>query len=478
MMNKRRALILTVAVAGVVAMGAGCGKKVTAESLIESVTKNMEEKKSVEANMLLEFDGGFSAMQDGASFGIDMSMSMDADLQAINDKDNKNSDASYMKGTIKVEMMGANVSMDMENYMVPEDGKMAVYTGTQGQWVREEQDIEDSESLESEMLGMDLKSFIKDGGKVELAKETEKVGDKECYKLTVGVSGDMFSELMDMSSGMMGDALPSDDIDFSEATLDYVMYIDKKEEVPVKIVVDGKDMMNSVIGALEESEVSADISKFDISVEIKGFDTIDEIKVPEDVKAQAIDANAAGGLLDDTLDDTESETEEDLEDESEEETGETDEAGNPVISNYKGIYKAAVAAPEGYEVGYTSDTMIGIDKETDTVIFDANYMFDDYTTTDEMKEQSMQSVIDEYPDEYADYKKSEVMEFDLNGQKVTWFYETYKFMKSPCVNVTAWIAVDEETMFVCELDKFRIDEQPVDVTEEEVRALFAGVTIR
>ena len=75
-------------------------------------------------------------------------------------------------------------------------------------------------------------------------------------------------------------------------------------------------------------------------------------------------------------------------------------------------------------------------------------------------------------------KRSEVMEFDLNGQKVTWFYETYKFMKSPCVNVTAWIAVDEETMFVCELDKFRVDEQPVDVTEEEVRALFAGVTIR
>ena len=122
--------------------------------------------------------------------------------------------------------------------------------------------------------------------------------------------------------------------------------------------------------------------------------------------------------------------------------------------------------------------MIGIDKETDTVIFDANYMFDDYTTADEMKEQSMQSVIDEYPDEYADYKKSEVMEFDINGQKVTWFYETYKFMKSPCVNVTAWIAVDEETMFVCELDKFRVDEQPVDVTEEEVSALFAGVTIR
>ena len=322
MMNKRRALILTVAVAGVVAMGAGCGKKVTAESLIESVTKNMEEKKSVEANMLLDFDGGFSAMQDGASFGLDMKMSLDADLQAINDKDDKNSGASYMKGAIKMEMMGANVSLDMENYMVPEDGKMAVYTGTQGQWVREEQDIEDSASLESEMLGMDLKSFIKDGGKVELAKETEKVGDKECYKLTVGVSGDMFSELMDMSSGMMGDALPSDDIDFSEATLDYVMYIDKKEEVPVKIVVDGKEMMNSVMGALEESEVSVDISKFDISVEIKGFDTIDEIKVPEDVKAQAIDASDAGGLLDDTLDDTESETEEETE-EYEEETGET-----------------------------------------------------------------------------------------------------------------------------------------------------------
>lgn len=473
-MNKRSALILTVAVAGVVAMGAGCGKKVTAESLIESVTKNMEEKKSVEANMLLDFDGGFSAMQDGASFGLDMKMSLDADLQAIHDKDDKDSSASYMKGTIKMEMMGANVSLDMENYMVPEDGKMVTYTGTQGQWVREEQDIEDSESFESEMLGMDLKGFIKDGGKIELAKETEKVGDKECYKLTVGVSGDMFSELMEMSSGMMGDALPSEDIDFSEATLDYVMYIDKKEEVPVKVVVDGKDMMNSVMGALEESEVSVDISKFDISVEIKGFDTVDEIKVPEDVKAQATDGGESGGLLDDTIGEAESE----LEEEYEEEEGMVDANGNPMISNYEGTYIATIVLPEGYEAGYASDTFLGINKDSETVAYDANYMFNDYTTIDDMKEKSMEATVEEYGDEYADYKRSEVMTFDVNGQKVMWFFETYTFMESPAARATAWLPVADETMFVCELNKFSMDEQQMDVSEEEMQAMFAGITIQ
>lgn len=43
-MKKKHVLILTAAVAGAVALGAGCGKKVTAESLIDEVTKTHRRK--------------------------------------------------------------------------------------------------------------------------------------------------------------------------------------------------------------------------------------------------------------------------------------------------------------------------------------------------------------------------------------------------------------------------------------------------
>ena len=224
-MKKKHVLILTAAVAGAVALGAGCGKKVTAESLIDEVTKNTQEKSSVEGKMLLDFEGTVSVEQDGASAGLDMAMNADLDMQSTYNKDDPNDSSMYLKGKMKVEMMGANVSVDMENYTVPEDGKIVTYTGTQGEWMRQEADMDDAANIQSEMLGFDLKGFTEDGGKIELAEETEKVGDKECYKLTIGVSGDMIDDLMNMSSGMMGESMPIDSLDFSETSLDYVMYI-------------------------------------------------------------------------------------------------------------------------------------------------------------------------------------------------------------------------------------------------------------
>lgn len=37
-------------------------------------------------------------------------------------------------------------------------------------------------------------------------------------------------------------------------------------------------------------------------------------------------------------------------------------------------------------------------------------------------------------------------------------------MDSPCVDATAWIEVDEETMFTCEIAKFSMD-GAVDITK-------------
>lgn len=483
-MKKKHVLILTAAVAGAVALGAGCGKKVTAQSLIEQVTKNIQEKSSVEGNLVLDFEGTVSVEQDGASAGIDMAMNMDMDMQSTYDKDNPKDNATYLNGKMKVAMMGANVSVDMENYTVPEGDKMVTYTGTQGQWTRQEAEMDDSENISNEMFGFDLKGFTEDGGKIELADKTEEIGGKKCYKLTVGVSGDMLGELLDMPSGMMGGSMPTDGLDFSEASVDYVMYIDKKEKLPVKVSIDAASMMNSMMDTLDETGVAVDVSKFEISAEVEGYDTVDEIKVPDDVKASAADGNGNGGLLDDSLGGSlgdalgggsEDDMEFEDETEAEEETGETDAAGNPVITSYEGTHKAIIVLPEGFEAGYMSDTFLGADN--DDIDADANYMFNDYTTSSEMEKAVKEDMVKEDPENYSDYKRSAVQEFEVNGHKVRWFKESYKFMDSPCVDVTAWIEVEKETMFTCEINKFSMEEA-VDITQEEISALLGGVTIQ
>lgn len=481
-MKKKHVLILTAAAVSVVALGGGCGKKVTAESLIEQVTKNIQDKSSVEGNLVLDFEGSVSVEQDGASAGLDMAMNMDMDMQSTYDKDNPQDNATYLKGKMKVEMMGANVSVDMENYTVPEGDKMVTYTGTQGEWMRQEADKEDSENTSGEMFGFDLKSFTEDGGKIELADETEEIDGKKCYKLTVGVSGDMLGNLLDMPSGMMGGSMPTDGLDFSEASVDYVMYIDKKEKLPVKVSIDAASMMNSMMDTLGETGVAVDVEKFEILAEVEGYDTVDEIKVPDDVKASAVDGNGNGGLLDDSLGgslggalggDNGDDMDLEEETEAEEETGETDAAGNPVITSYEGTHKATIVLPEGFEAGYMSDTFLGADNDD----IDVNYMFNDYTTSSEMEKSVKEDMVKADPENYSDYKRSAVQEFEVNGYKVRWFKESYKFMDSPCVDVTAWIEVEKETMFTCEINKFSMEEA-VDITQEEISALLGGVTIQ
>lgn len=471
-MKKRQIFILTAALAGAAVMGVGCGKKMTAEDLIAEVSKNTEDKKSVEANLKMDFAGKISMKQSGVTAGVDMAMGVDMDLEALMDKENPENASTYMKGTMDMEVLGANMSIEMENYTIVEDGKAVTYTGAQDMWTREEQDLD--EGVQNEMLGMDLESLVKDGTKVELADQTEKIGDKECYKLTIGVSGDVLNEMMDMSSGLMaGAAVDTDEFNFSDSTLDYVMYVDKSEKLPVKITVDAKSMMDSIMKALEESGASAEIEKFDVVVEVKDYDTVDEIKVPDDVKEQAVDASG-GGLLDDGLGGAMG-TDDGLGDVTgaADETWETDANGNPVITNYDGDLSVSIVLPEGFEIGYADGSFLGVNSGDAS----ASYMFNDYTTDEDMVNDTMDSLIEEYPDEYLNYQKSEVMEFELNGQKVRWFKENYSYVDNPCVDATAWIALDEDTMFVCEIDKFGVAEGG-DITQEDIAAMFGGVTLQ
>lgn len=229
-MKKVRIFLFTAVMAGVMLLGAGCGKeKVTAEGLIQQVSENMNDCKSIEANMKMDF---LLSMPSEQEVG-DTNMNMDVDLQAVMDSEATEKFSLHMDGKIGMEVAGATVDMAMEAYIVPEDDELATYTGTQGIWVREAVPISEENSAQQEVFAVSFDELTKENVKMILDEEKVTVGDKSCYKVTMDMNGRALQNMLNMSSGALGDMVAStDSVDFSKAAFDYVLYIDEKAKLP------------------------------------------------------------------------------------------------------------------------------------------------------------------------------------------------------------------------------------------------------
>lgn len=96
-MKKVRIFLFTAVLVGVMLLGAGCGKeKVTAEGLIQQVSENMNDCKSIEANMKMDFLLSMPSEQEAG----DTNMNMDADLQAVMDSEATEKFSLHMDGKI------------------------------------------------------------------------------------------------------------------------------------------------------------------------------------------------------------------------------------------------------------------------------------------------------------------------------------------------------------------------------------------
>lgn len=465
-MKKKHVSYLVLAVLAAVSLAGGCkSEKVTPEELMTQVTENVESKKSADANMSLDFAGNISQEANGTSVSVDMTMGMEADIQTTYGNDKESS--SYLKGTIKMSMMGISFSADMESYVVPEDGKLVSYTGAQGQWTRAETDTKD---ISDELLNMDFAEMIKDDkASVTMADETEKIGEKDCYVVTMTMTGEAVSEFMDASSQMLDSVIGQSELDFSDTKLDYIIYIDKKEKLPVKMTVNAAELYDAVMQKIDG--VSADIRQFDITIGIDGYDTVEAITVPDDVKQKAADSTAAGTSVIGGADGPTSVYLADGEDKTD--SYAQDEDGNFILTNYEGTHEAVIGTPNGYKNEYASASFVYYSKNDITL----DYGFYDYTTAEDMTVYYTSENLTKDNENYTDYTMSEVMQTEAGGQKISWFKETYNYMDTPCAECKAWITVDDELQFVCSISAMGFD-GPVDVDEAVIKEAFEHVTIK
>lgn len=437
-------LIVLLAVAAVFS---GCGKKekVTAESLMEEVSANMEDVQSARMNLLAEISMGIK--QSGIS--MDMDIDLDMDLETTNDPV-----AAHIDADMSMSLMG--LSMEMENYTVEENGKLVTYNGVAGEWTRTEEPL-DKDRSES------VNAMIANGTSYELQDKTEKLNGQEVYVLNGKVSG----RYMEGMIGEVPDAMGGLTVDWSKLVMDIVVKIDKETKRPVEARIDCGDtleeLMKSAMASAGVGEAEISIKEFIMTCTYESFNDVEEIVVPEDVKAAARSAGSSAGgsgSLDEFLNNSQPESDlpsvspENLEAEG---ILKPNADGTYTLMNFWGNGDSVnIAVPAGYEFSaYSDDTYLAFNDTFDRDFDDVSisYMLDDDYTEEEMIDYYMED-IDLYQ-ESADYSDIEVEgpnRIEVNGRNVSYVKFSYVYDKDLYyVEYHAWTFLPNGQVVQCDV---------------------------
>ena len=470
-------LFLAVALVLLLMSASGCGKeKVTAKSLMEEVSANMEEVESARMNLKADITMGMK--QSGIS--MDLEMNMDMDIESTKDPA-----AAYIKGNLSMNLMGIN--MEMESYSVVEDGKAVSYAGMAGEWTRTEAPIENG----SEMAG--INGMFADGTSFDLQKKTEKIDGREVYVLEGEISGRYMEDVMEDMSGTMGD------IDWSDMTMDVVLKIDAKTKMPVEAVMDCGDalsgLMEGAMAAAGAGDAEVSIDDFIMTCTYESFDDVDEIVVPESVKKAAGGSSNTQSSLDSFLNNSEPqsdipsslpEQETESGQESEAESGDTaplqNADGTYTLTHFFGKDSSVnVAVPEGYEVSPYSDSEYLTFTDTSDQPFNdiyIGYMLDDDYTEEEMEEYYISDVeYYEKDDSYSDVEVQEKKTVNVDGRDVSYVKISYVYEKdSYYVDYGIWTFLPDGGVVQCEVTETSY-QTPCSVLDDSiVETVMSGIS--
>ena len=289
-MKKSRIIAILLAAVMALASLTGCSLfKPTAVSITKKVMKNLETVKSVKGNIRADYEGPASVE------GIEFNLALNADLQMETVKD---SGVSHVKGSVGTELpVFGEISLPVESYMQTGDDEAVVYASMDGEnWLKLENDEENEQKTEKlpdykVMFGI-LQKIVSGDIKAVLAEETEMRGEREVYRMDINVSGELIGEILRAADDMSGEGSSiSEDLDFTGADANIVLYVFKDEMLPAAATVDCTALGNLLIkDMLSENGVSVTTDKFVITVDDLEYNTIDELKIPEKVISSAADA--------------------------------------------------------------------------------------------------------------------------------------------------------------------------------------------
>lgn len=261
---------------------AGCGEKVTAESIMEQMKANTENLDSTEAKMVFGMEMNISESTEAINIDMDMKVSLDMDMQTTTDPE-----ASHITMKVAVSATGMNIDMKMEMYQVAEGGETVTYSLAEDVWTRTvSEDIADTLDTDAMMELIETLDI-----EYTLGDRTEDVDGTEAYVLSTTITGkDIMSVMENLVSAMGEDfsmaEFDSLDLDIESLNAEIKYYVDKDKMLPLKVTVDFGDSLGKMFEGMGGTE-GFEFKEAYLEIEYTGFNTVDTIKVPQEVKDAA-----------------------------------------------------------------------------------------------------------------------------------------------------------------------------------------------
>ena len=286
-MKKSRILASLLAIVIAAAALAGCSfLKPTAIGLIRKMAGNMDKVTSVKSSIVIEYDGSVNT-----GFGnLDIGLDADLDMESA-----KSTGVSHVSGTLSGSLFGLSLDMPVESYMQTQENALTTYTSVDGRnWIRKTTDPGDNAGAQNFKLDgktiLAILTKIKDKEiTADLAEETEKIGDRDAYRIDIMVKGDLIGELIRASAASGREqAQALQDIDFSGTDVNVVLYIYKDDNMPARAQADCTALGGILIQEqIREEGLDLSTERFVVTVDFTEFNTIDSLEIPEEVKSSA-----------------------------------------------------------------------------------------------------------------------------------------------------------------------------------------------
>lgn len=270
-MKKRLIALITIML--LVLSMAGCSAgKLDAVKVLNNVKKNSEAAKNAESTATINM--GFSAA--GQTMDIKISM----DLVMFTDPYKAKMDMN-----MEVPLLG---SQSTTTYFMEEDGKYFTYVNSADAWYKQEME---AENFEQTLNGYDSEAYINilsENADSFTIEEVEEDG-KKLYKVEGNLSGDAMESMIN-ATGVKEqiNSLGADTSVYSDmGDMKVAFYVDKEKEVPYKITMDMKELMEKALKASipeTDSEEEVEVSACTMEMVYTGFGTAEDFELPEEAK--------------------------------------------------------------------------------------------------------------------------------------------------------------------------------------------------
>lgn len=327
---KKKTLSAIIAFSMAAAALAGCGNNnenqneasIKEDLSVTEVAKGaadaLDSAESISSQLTVDLSSSFT-YEDQTS---DMSMVLDCGIESVTDPV-----SAHMTETLKMSYLEESSDQTIEFYVVPEDGKQYVYTGSGDTWTK----AEASASEANDTTGTIFNEIADGNIEADLADELETLDNgRSAYVLNMSVAGDYLSQMIDFN--FSGDTGIFGDIDYSGMQMDTTAYVYADTLEPARLEIScgemGEAMFEQMFGY---AGVDYTVNNYSITCAYNEFNSISEITVPEEVKS------AAGGSQDTSDTSAESDSSE---------TGETSSNGDSIGADTASVEAAIENAPE------------------------------------------------------------------------------------------------------------------------------------